>query len=101
MKHLKKFNESNYVQFTIVTFEMGDWVKALYIDGDLYKSGDEYHHNITVYLDAFIEGVEYAGGEIEVNNIKCTNEVLVRNICENGDSVPNKLSDIKSDSKKI
>ena len=33
MNHLKRYNGSSSHVFTIVTFEIGEYVKALYIDG--------------------------------------------------------------------
>lgn len=58
MKHLNKFNESKSSIFTIVTFDIGEYVKALYIDGVLEFYGDYYHNKISEKISAFIEGAE-------------------------------------------
>ena len=53
---MKKINS------VIVDFNpFSDDFKDLYIDGELYKHGDDYHDDIHVYINAFLDGIEYTG----------------------------------------
>jgi hypothetical protein len=95
MKHLNKFNESKSSIFTIVTFEIGEYVKALYIDGVLEFYGDYYHNKISEKISAFIEGAEWAGANIDINKIDCNNQEINTEVCEMGGIPPKNLEDIK------
>ena len=76
MNHLKRYNGSSSHVFTIVTFEIGEYVKALYIDGVMEFYGDYYHNKISEKISAFIEGAEWAGANIEVHKIDCSNREI-------------------------
>ena len=82
------------INFTIVTFELGEYVKALYIDGVLEFYGDYYHNKISEKISAFIEGVERAGVSVNVRKISCIDEEINEEVCEGG-IPPKNLEDIK------
>jgi len=95
MKYLEKYNESKNYKFTIVTFEMGEYVKALYIDGVLEFYGDYYHNKISEKISAFIEGVEWSGlKNIDVENLNCVNNDINEEVCEMGGMPPKYLKDL-------
>lgn len=87
--------------FTIITFEYGEPVTALYIDGLLHLEGDEYHNDISSRIEGFIEGCIYAGLEFEKFNKRCIDEQLNSSITEMGFPVPTLLKDIKLKDEKI
>jgi hypothetical protein len=95
MKHLKTFESKSSHEFTIVTFELGEYVKALYIDGVLEFYGDYYHNKITEKISAFIEGVKWAGVSVDVKKINCTDEEINEEVCDMGGIPPKNLEDIK------
>lgn len=95
MNHLKRYNGSSSHVFTIVTFEIGEYVKALYIDGVMEFYGDYYHNKISEKISAFIEGAEWAGANIEVHKIDCNNREINVEVCEMGGIPPKNLEDIK------
>jgi hypothetical protein len=95
MKHLKAFESKSSHEFTIVTFELGEYVKALYIDGVLEFYGDHYHDQITKKISAFIEGVEWAGVNVDVKKINCTDNDINEEVCDMGGIPPKNLEDIK------
>lgn len=95
MNHLKRYNGSSSHVFTIVTFEIGEYVKALYIDGVMEFYGDYYHNKISEKISAFIEGAEWAGANIEVHKIDCSNREINVEVCEMGGIPPKNLEDIK------
>lgn len=95
MKHLIRYNESKSHQFTIVTFELGEYVKALYIDGILEFYGDYYHNKITEKISAFIEGVEWAGVSVDVQRVNCQDNDINEEVCEMGGMPPKNLDDVK------
>ena len=79
-------------KFTIVTFNPnGDYVQALYINGILYRDGDEYHSHISTWIKAFIGGCEYSGMDLKVERIDCNNEELNESICELANPAPKEL----------
>ena len=83
------------LKFTLVRINPdGDSVKALYIDGILYKSGDEYHNDITAYLDGFIEGCLFSKLDIEIEQLDCIDEELEKEIMEYSNEVPSSLDSI-------
>lgn len=92
---IKKFeNFTNTQKISIVTFEMGEYVKALYIDGELFKYGDYYHDKIETLFEGFILGIKHAGIPFELEKINCSNEETNQDVCENGNTPPKKLSEI-------
>lgn len=95
MKHLKQFESNSKYQFTIVTFEIGDYVKALYINEILEFYGDYYHNKITEKISAFIEGVKWAGVNVDVQMVNCTNNEINEEVCEMGGMPPKNLKDIQ------
>lgn len=95
MKHLKFFENKSFV-FTKVDFTGGgDGVYALYINGELFKYGDYYHDKITIWIDAFIEGIKWYNNSIEFNTLICKDDVLIEEISEMGGIPPKSLSSIK------
>lgn len=42
----------------------GDGMTALYLDGELFRTGDYYHDKIDDWIEGFIAGLEY--GEVPV-----------------------------------
>lgn len=95
MKHLKAFESKSSHKFTIVTFELGEYVKALYIDGQLEFYGDTYHNQITSKIDAFIEGVQWSGVSVDVEKVKCQDDDINEEVCDMGGVPPKNLEDIK------
>lgn len=94
MNHLHKFNESKSINFTIVDFTGGgDGVHALYIDDVLYKYGDYYHDKMEIWIEAFIEGVEWSKINITVSKVKCKNEEIIEEISSLGGIPPKKLTE--------
>lgn len=92
---IRKFENFSNTKFAVVDFTGGgDGVHALYINGKLHKYGDYYHDKIEVWIESFIEGVEWTGFVIDVDRIECTNEDLIEKIKHLGDSPPENLEDI-------
>ncbi len=83
------------MKFTTVLFS-GDeeTVQALYIDGELHDYGDWYHDKIDVKISSFIDGVRFAGLDVDSEKINCTKKELIEEMTELGGSPPIKLSDI-------
>src|ERR1035437_2386614 len=101
MKYLKQFNESAETLLTTVTFESGEEVAALYIDGLLYKYGDYYHDKIRVCISAFKDVLEWSGKKFIDNKIECKNDKINEYVCELGGIPPNNLGDINEISKEV
>lgn len=97
MNHLRPFKENAPThEFAEVDFTGGgDGVYALYIDGKLYKYGDYYHDKIEVWIEAFIEGIEWTGANFTHTKIKCENKDLIENISHLGDIPPKNLNETK------
>lgn len=74
----------------IVTYDDSDGVKAVYIDGDIYHSGDSYHHGIRDWIEGFISGLQFGGNKIDLEEHCLTKEEQER-FAENGYDVPEKF----------
>ena len=92
MKHLKTFEAKGTHIFTVVKFESGESVTALYIDDNLFKYGDYYHNKIDNWINGFIDGVRWSGVNIEEREYYCDDPELNETICEYGGSPPKILS---------
>ena len=94
MKYLKLFENTKLSKFTIVTFEHGEYVKSLYIDGKLHIYGDYYHNKIDELINGFIDGAKWAGTNIEVDKITCKNRKISEDVCENGGIPPKYIQEL-------
>lgn len=77
----------------------GDGVLALYVGGNLYKYGDEYHDKIEDYIRGFVDGLKFILG-IAMTYEKITlhqYHPLIDKVCSEGYSPPEKLIDIDVD----
>lgn len=93
---IKKFDHLNeLINMTKVDFTGGDdGAIALYINGELYFYGDEYHDKISVKIKSFIEGVKWSGVDIEYYDYYCEDEDINYKVSEMADTPPKKLSSI-------
>lgn len=100
MKHIKKFEGNLTHQAMIVNAKMtkvdftggDDGIYALYIDGELEKYGDYYHHKIENWIEGFIDGVKWSGVNVIYNEIDC-DEGWIRRTSEYGQNPPKLLED--------
>ena len=86
---MKKINS------VIVDFNpFSDVFLALYIDGELYKHGDDYHDDIHAYINAFLDGIEYTGVEVDRNTLYITDREVSESVINADEFPPNKLSEL-------
>jgi hypothetical protein len=58
---------SNQLKLDVVFFgDATGETSALYIDGELELQGDAYHDKIDQYINGYMDGLEYAGMNIDV-----------------------------------
>lgn len=95
MKYLKTYESVGTHKFTIVHFPEGEGVHAIYVNGKLEKYGDYYHDKIQDWIKGFLDGARWAGINFEETKVTCNDPELNDGICDNGDSPPKYLSDIK------
>lgn len=82
---------------TIITFwPDGDWVKAIFIDGELFRYGDEYHDKISTYIDGFIDGFKASKIPVNVRRGECIDYELEDSIVLDGGSPPKTMYKIKT-----
>jgi|GEM_PF-3251863 len=72
----------------------GDGVVGLYIDGELYYNGDEYHDNIRTWVLGFLDGLDYAkmyykSSTLYVTEETCPDEMEMAKLVFN---IPDRLS---------
>ena len=84
------------MKIDIVTFDENEDVKALYLDGKLYLSGDYYHDHISDNIDGWLSGIKFIKErlglsiDIGVHEHFLTEESQDK-FCENGGDCPRKF----------
>jgi hypothetical protein len=83
-------------ELTTVDFTNGgDGVHALYINGQMFKYGDDYHDKIEIWIKAFIEGIKWSGVDVIEDTIECKDEEMCNSISGDGDFPPKNIVDVK------
>jgi hypothetical protein len=93
MKYLKLFEAKGEHTFTVVTFESGESVSAIYVDDVLLKYGDYYHDKINDWIKGFLEGVRWSGINLEESKFTCGDDKISEDVCDGG-IPPQSLSDV-------
>lgn len=58
-------------QIDVVTYDSSNEFMAVYLDGELITSGDEYHNKIREYIDGFFFGLD----TVEVDYFRKDHEI--------------------------
>ena len=98
MKHLKKYENTNKIyELTIIHFEYGEVVRALYVDGKMEEYGD-YETHMEEWIEGYAFGIRRTGAEVKTKTIWCFDEGLNREIVENADFnlIPNTVEDYEA-----
>ncbi len=70
----------------------GDGVYALYINDELYFYGDEYHDNITVKINSFVEGCKWSGKNVNFSKFSVKDEDLIRRVSDDAEVPPKNIN---------
>lgn len=85
------------MKLTIIKFEYGELVTALYIDGILHSYGDEYHTKITDWIEGFKAALEMVNHDFiyETIDVDSTHPICER--IGDGDCPYNDLGELLSE----
>lgn len=96
MKYVKKFESVGTPKIEHVSFNpSGDGTTGVYIDGVIFKYGDEYHDDISSWLKGFLDGIKWSGVNIDYVRLSCDDPEWVEELCEMGGSPPDNISELE------
>lgn len=78
------------MKIDIVLFDDSEGVMSVYLDGEYYFNGDDYHNNIRDYIRGWLDGIWLIPSEnhsIEVNRYNLTETGQIKFI-DNGYNIP-------------
>ena len=81
-----------------VDFDSGEYVSALYIDGELWHYGDYYHDKIDDWIKGFLNGLKFAKISFQLSDKVVTGD-LAQSVVDNGNIPPKKYEDTVSKSR--
>jgi hypothetical protein len=102
MKHIKTFENvdgkptsGEIINIVEVYFSDGsDPVYGLYINGDIHRSGDDYHSRISTWIIGFVDGLKWSGSNVDFKILYCNDPEWVEDLCEMGGEPPISLSEL-------